>query len=336
MMIQQGISLQEYNTFGIDAQCNTALFIESKDDVHNHRHALSKAIILGGGSNILLTKSQYDIVAINQISHIEICKENREDVIVSIGSGKNWHETVLWAIDHHLGGIENLSLIPGTVGAGPIQNIGAYGCELKDVLVGLDFYDFDLQAWRYMSVSDCHLGYRDSIFKHELKNKGFIGTVYLRLTKEGYHQVNTQYSALQSYLSEKNIDIPNIEEVSNAVIAVRQSKLPNWKELGNAGSFFKNPVIHCHQLQHLQEDYPKIPSYPIDTQTAKVPAAWLIQECGFKGVKRGAVGCYKYQPLVIVNHGGGSGEDVINLKNEIQIAVYDRFQIQLQPEVTIL
>lgn len=335
-MVQQGISLIDYNTFGLNAQCDTALFIESKADLLAHHHQISKAVILGGGSNILLAKPKYDIVAINQISHIEICKENDQDVVVSIGSGKNWHETVLWAIAHRLGGIENLSLIPGTVGAGPIQNIGAYGCELKDVLVGLDFFDFSIQSWRYMSVRDCQLGYRDSIFKRELKNKGFIGTVYLRLTKEKYHSVNTQYAALQSFLKEEKIEIPTIEEVSNAVIAVRQSKLPNWKKLGNAGSFFKNPVISLELLHDIQNQYPQIPNYPIDTKSTKVPAAWLIQECGFKGVKRGSVGCYKYQPLVIVNHGGGSAEEIINLKNEIQKAVYSQFKIQLQPEVTIL
>lgn len=336
MIVQTNVNLQAYNTFGFEAFADQLWTIETLNNVVDLQQILPESLILGGGSNVLLSHANYPKIVLNRIDHIRITKEYPTEVIVEIGSGKNWHETVMWALAQDLGGIENLALIPGTVGAAPIQNIGAYGVELKDVFVGLDFFDYDLKQWRYLSNKQCQLGYRDSLFKRQWKGKGFIGQIYLKLTRRNHHHINLSYAALKTTIASKNIAHPTIQQIAETVIEIRQSKLPDWKVLGNAGSFFKNPVISDHHFQDLQQSFSNIPHYVVDDKKIKIPAAWLIQTCGFKGKRMGNVGCYEKQPLVLVHFGQGKATEIINLKNQIQAAVQEKFGIQLQPEVNII
>ena len=231
--------------------------------------------------------------------------------------------------------MENLSLIPGTTGAAPIQNIGAYGVELQDIFNGLDFFYFEDQNHEFVSTEECNFGYRDSIFKKEWRGKGFISRIYLDLTRNN-HRKETSYYALQKYIDERGWVDPSINEISHAVVAIRQSKLPDWHKIGNAGSFFKNPIVKRSLYKDLTESFADIPSFPVDDTNIKIPAAWLIQEAGFKGVRRGPVGTYPLQPLVLVNYGGGTASDILHLKDEIQAAVRNRFGINLMPEVTMV
>lgn len=336
MQVNKNVSLQAYNTFGIKTACGELVILESKADIEKAFDLFPQSLIIGGGSNILLAKNPIHSVILNRITGIKIISENDKGVQVSVGSGHNWHEFVRWAVSQNLGGIENLSLIPGTVGAGPIQNIGAYGTEIKDVLEKVEFYDFEKRKFLSLLPEQCHFGYRDSVFKNDLKNKGFISQVFFNLTKSSYYEVNLSYKGLTDYLNNLNIKSPTITEVSNAVISIRQSKLPDWKELGNAGSFFKNPEINIDLFKKIKQSYPEAPSYPIDSKTIKIPAAWLIETCGFKGVQYGNVGCYLNQPLVIVNYGNALPAEIIDLKNHIQNQVLDKFGIELVPEVTIV
>ena len=329
------VSLKPYNTFGIDAKVDNLIFLEDILDVGAVFREFPQGLVIGGGSNILLTKSTYEHVLLNQIKGIQIIEDNPDEVIISAGSGENWHELVQWTLSNDFGGLENLSLIPGTAGAAPIQNIGAYGVELKDVLHGVDYFHFSNLNHSFVPANDCNFGYRDSIFKREWKNKGFISRIYLTLSKHN-HTIHSGYNALKQYLNNQEWYDPTIHQVSQAVINIRQSKLPDWRKVGNAGSFFKNPVVSSPFFTELLSGYPNAPSFPIDESKVKIPAAWLIQESGFKGKRIGQVGTFQYQPLVLVNYGGASATDILHLKDEIQSAVYQRFGIQLTPEVTIL
>lgn len=335
MKTESRVSLKPFNTFGLQAMARKLVVLEDPMDAPAALEQYPDGMIIGGGSNILLSQDNYDVVLLNRIKGIQVIEENTDHVLVAAGSGVIWHELVLWAIAQGYGGLENLSLIPGTVGAAPIQNIGAYGVELKDVLEGLNYYMYEQARSSYVAVEHCQFGYRDSIFKNEWKNKGFISEVFFRLTR-GQHYINSDYNALKTYLEDKDIAHPSIRQISDAVIAIRQSKLPDWNKIGNAGSFFKNPVIKDSFFESLKMDYPGIPSYPVDDRLKKIPAAWLIQEAGFKGIRIGSVGTYPLQPLVLVNYGGASASDLLHLKDTIQSAVLDIFGIELTPEVTIL
>lgn len=328
-------SLLPYNTFGIDARVDELIFIEKIGDIHYLKDKIQNGLIIGGGSNILLSKPRYPLAFINQIKGVVIDQEQDDTIDISVGSGENWHELVVWALSHNFGGLENLSLIPGTVGAAPIQNIGAYGVEIKNVLLGVDFLRYEDHTSEFISVEQCLLQYRDSIFKNEWKNKGLITKVYLRLSKK-FHTIHSDYNALKHYLAKRNWDEPTIHQISQAVIDIRKSKLPDWRELGNAGSFFKNPVVSRSFFNDISTNYPHIPSYDIDPHHVKIPAAWLIQEAGFKGIRKGPVGTYPFQPLVLIHYGGGTADDILKLKDEIQEEIWNRFGIWLVPEVTIL
>ncbi|MEN8250274.1 MAG: UDP-N-acetylmuramate dehydrogenase [Bacteroidota bacterium] len=335
MDIKENLSLKEFNTFGLDAKCRYFTSIENINDLVEiiNTYEGEDILILGGGSNILLTKDYQGMVIHNQIKGIEIESEDADHVVITVSGGEIWQDLVDFALANDLGGIENLSLIPGLVGAAPIQNIGAYGVELKDVLVSLDAIDLATGELRTFMNEECKFGYRNSVFKNEYLNKFFIISVRIQLDKEP--AVNTAYGAINSVLESKGITNPTIQNVSDVVIEIRQSKLPDPAVLGNAGSFFKNPVIDKIYYEALQLEFPDIPGY-IDGESVKVPAAWLIDQSGWKGVRRGNVGVHDLQPLVLVNHGGGTGAEILSLANEILDSIAIKFGIELEPEPRII
>lgn len=338
MNIQENISLQPYNTFGIDKKARFFYVVntleELRDGLHYAKtHALN-VLILGGGSNILLTSDWDGLVLFNQLRGIEILQEDENHVWVEAGAGENWHAFVMHCLENNWGGLENLSLIPGTVGASPMQNIGAYGVEIKDSFISLQALNRESLTVEVFDSEACQFGYRESIFKNTHKDKYIILSVQFKLTKQN-HLLHTSYGAIQATLESKGINTPTIQEISNAVIEIRSSKLPDPKVIGNAGSFFKNPTIYSHQFQQLQKSYPDIPSFPTE-QGVKIPAAWLIQQCGWKGKAIGAIGVHKDQPLVLVNFGGGDGKAIVQLSKDIQASVFDKFGIMLHPEVNFI
>lgn len=289
-------------------------------------------LILGGGSNILFRQDYKGVLVKNEIKGIEILKESSHDVLVRIGAGENWHQFVLYALDQGWYGIENLSLIPGTIGAAPIQNIGAYGVEIKEVFDHLEAIHLETFQPASFSNQDCRFGYRDSIFKREAKGKYFITRVTLRLSKVA--NPNLSYGALQKEVAD--IPAPTPRDVSNAVIRVRQSKLPDPAEIGNAGSFFKNPEIGRELFNDIQKGYPNIPSYPISEEIVKVPAGWLIETTGWKGLRRGDYGVHARQALVLVNYGDAKGSEIYDLSSEILASVQETFGIMLEREVQVV
>ncbi len=335
--IQENFSLASYNTFGVTAKASYFAKItdtKSLDELTTSQELFGKTtLVLGGGSNLLFTKDFDGLVLHSAIEGKEVIGENDDHYFVKVGSGENWHNFVMYCLEHNYGGVENLSLIPGSVGAAPIQNIGAYGVELKEVFHSLDAYNLERQSVEVFGKEECKFGYRDSIFKQEYKGKYLITSVTLKLTKK--HELNTSYGAISSTLNEMGIDNPTIKSVSDAVIAIRQSKLPNPREVGNAGSFFKNPVIDKIDFEGLRAEFPTVPGYETAFNAMKVPAAWLIEKAGWKGFKKGKVGTYEKQPLVIVNH-GTNGIEVWELAQEIRDSVEKMFGITLVPEVTVL
>jgi UDP-N-acetylmuramate dehydrogenase len=291
--------------------------------------------ILGGGSNILLTGNLERPVLKISISGIRVVFEDEENVFIESGAGENWHQFVTWAVEKNYGGIENLALIPGTVGAAPIQNIGAYGMELEQVFESLRCYDYLNLNQKIFRREECGFGYRDSIFKHELKDRVIITHVTVCLKKKNYTP-DTSYNALASWLEEKKIKSPNIRDVFNAVVAIRRSKLPDPSFLGNAGSFFKNPVISMSVYQRISRDYPGVPAFPVTGGQVKIPAGWLIEKAGWKGKRVGNVGTYENQALVIVNHGGATGEEIYKYAITVKESVKNMFGVELVPEVNIV
>jgi UDP-N-acetylmuramate dehydrogenase len=334
--IQKNQSLKDCNTFGIDVNAKEFIRIREEDDLFNllNKYNSSEIKILGGGSNLLLTQDINGIVIKNEIKGIAIVSEDENTVLLEIGGGENWHDFVIWAVDNNYGGVENMSLIPGTVGAAPIQNIGAYGVELKDVFEGLNAIHFEKKQEQVFSKEECKFGYRDSIFKKDLKGQICITRVYLRLSKIP-HQLNLSYGAIQAELDKNTIENPTIKDISETVIAIRQSKLPDPVELGNSGSFFKNQEVSTTTFARLQEKFPAAPSYSLPNGKVKIPAAWLIDQCGFKGVKYGNTGCFKNQPLVLVNYGNATGAEILNFSKRVQTAVFEKFSIRISPEVNI-
>ena len=325
--------LKKFNTFGIDVLAKEAIFIKKSEDLVN-RLPIDEVLILGGGSNILFTKNVDIPIWINELKGIRITEESDDYVEIAVASGENWHELVLWCIENDFGGIENMSLIPGSVGAAPMQNIGAYGAEIKDVLTYVSFVNLNTGELKRLENADCKFGYRDSIFKNELRNKVFITEVGFRLSKNN-HQIRIDYGDIQRVLAEKTMNTPTIRDVSNAVIEIRSSKLPNPKEIGNAGSFFKNPVISKAQFDQLKITFPEMVGYPMDEQNVKVAAGWLIEKAGWKGYREQDFGVHEKQALVLVNYGNSKGTDIYQLAQKIIQDVASKFQINLQMEVNV-
>ena len=337
MNIQESISLKPFTTFGIDQK---AKYFTRVGSLSGLKAALLAAkeqqlpvFILGGGSNILLTRDIDALVIKLEIKGINLVKEEGDQLLVEVGAGEMWHELVLHSITQDWAGLENLSLIPGTVGASPMQNIGAYGVEIKDVFdslqamhrVTLEMHSFDAEA--------CQFGYRESVFKQTLKDQYVITSVTFRLSKTP--KFHLEYGAIREVLAANGIEQPSIRAISDAVIQIRQSKLPDPKEIGNAGSFFKNPTIANAQFDALKAEYPSIPGYP-SAEGVKVAAGWLIEHAGWKGKRIGDVGVHAKQALVLVNYGGGSGEELKSLSEQIQASVFEKFGINLQPEVNFI
>ncbi|MDW3209887.1 MAG: UDP-N-acetylmuramate dehydrogenase [Reichenbachiella sp.] len=331
-------SLKGYNTFGIEAVAEQLIKVSNNQEVKEAIDMAKKLdvppLVLGGGSNVLFTKKTYPLVILNNLTGIEKQKENEDFVWIKSGAGVIWHELVLHCIDNGWGGIENLSLIPGTVGAAPMQNIGAYGVEIKEVFESLEAIHLDTLAEQAFGNDDCQFGYRESVFKRKLKGDYFITSVTLKLTKK--HKVNVSYGAITDVLDSQSISNPSIKQVSDAVIQIRESKLPNPKEIGNAGSFFKNPVISNDHFQELRATYSNIPSYEQPNGKVKVPAGWLIEQCGWKGMREGHIGVHVNQALVLVNYGNGTGANIKDLAFKIKDSVKQKFNIDITPEVNII
>jgi UDP-N-acetylmuramate dehydrogenase len=335
--IEQNISLKPYNTFGIDVIANNFVSISNIDEL---KHILSlknypNKLILGGGSNMLLTKNFEGLVIHINLKGIEIVSQDDDFVYVKASAGENWHEFVIWCIDNDFGGIENLSLIPGNVGTAPIQNIGAYGVELKDVFDSCEAISINTQKLESFTKETCHFGYRNSIFKNEVKGQYIVTNVIFKLTKQ-HHNLHINYGTIASEIEAMNITNPTIQDISKAVIAIRESKLPNPKVIGNCGSFFKNPVISKAHFNALIENFKEMPSYPVSDDEMKIPAGWLIEKAGFKGKRFGNYGVHKNQALVLVNYGDADGSDILNLSKLIQKTILRIFDISIEAEVNIL
>lgn len=338
MEIKEHYSIKGLNTFGVEAK---AKYYASFQSVSELKKLLKTEIgekhtpfVLGGGSNLLLTKDLNAFVLKNEITGKKLISEHENNVIVEFGAGEIWHDCVLWAIQNNWAGIENLSLIPGSVGAAPIQNIGAYGVELKECFHSLTGIFIDTLESRNFNNIQCQFGYRDSIFKKELKGKFIITSVQLKLSKK--HHLKTEYGAIQEELNKRNISSPSIHDISNVVIAIRQSKLPNPKEIGNSGSFFKNPIVTNEIAKSLIKEHPNIPHYPAKEGYTKIAAGWLIEQSGWKGKRKGDAGMHEKQALVLVNHGNASGLDLKAVSEMVQKDVYNKFGLQLEAEVNIL
>ena len=326
------ISLKPFHTFGLDVKAAQYVEISTTDALQQLTPLTQPFLILGGGSNMLFTKDFEGLVLHNQIKGIQILEESATEVLVEVGGGEVWHEFVLWSLQQNYGGIENLSLIPGSVGAAPIQNIGAYGVELKDVFHNLEAIHVETGVARTFTALDCQFGYRDSIFKQALKGQYFITKVVLRLSKE--HQLNVSYGAIQKVLEASNAPL-SIQSISNAVIQIRQQKLPDPKEIGNSGSFFKNPIIPKSKCALLKAKHPNMPTYPVNEQEVKLAAGWLIDQLGWKGYRQGDAGVHKNQALVLVNYNQAQGQEIWALAQKIQTSVLEAYDIVLEPEVNV-
>ncbi len=337
MKVQQNISLQPYNTFGIDATAKLFASIDTESDLISilKNYTNEPKFILGGGSNMLLTKNVESLVLHITLKGIEITKETDDTVWVTAQAGENWHEFVLWCIAHNYGGIENMSLIPGNVGTSPVQNIGAYGVELKDVFESCEAIAIATQEKRIFTKEECQFSYRESVFKTSEKGNYIITNVTFKLTKKN-HQLHTGYGAIQQELTSKGIETPTIKNISDAVIAIRQSKLPDPKELGNSGSFFKNPVISKEAFEAFIKLQPEAPFYKVSEENYKIPAGWLIEQSGFKGKRFGDAGVHKNQALVLVNYGTATGAEIVALSKKIQATVLEKFNIEIEAEVNIV
>jgi len=333
-MIEQNISLKNYNTFGIDVKTESFVAIKSETELVEilQGHEDKPFRVLGGGSNILLTEDYKGLTLVMKNKGISIKDETETNVIIEVKAGENWHQLVLWSLDNEFGGIENLALIPGSVGAAPIQNIGAYGVELKSVFHSCKALDLGNLTFKEFDKSACEFGYRNSVFKKKLKGKVIITSVQLQLQKKP-HQTQTHYGAIKNAIEGKQL---NIQNIAAAVISIRKSKLPDPNEIGNSGSFFKNPVIPKKHFKELQSLYPEIPHYPDQNNHVKIPAGWLIEKLGYKGKRYGDAGVHKKQALVLVNYGQAKGSDLLNLALEIQTQIIEHFQIRLEIEVNLL
>ena len=335
MLIQKNWPLIDFNTFGFNVTASEFISITDIDQLKelfdSHQLKRTDIGILGGGSNITFTTNFEGLLLRNEIVGKTTIDENSESAIIEFGGGEPWHGAVLHALSLNLGGIENLSLIPGTVGAAPIQNIGAYGVELKDVFRSLSAFHLPTGEIHHFDANSCEFGYRDSIFKREKRGNYFIVSVQLKLSKNA--SIKTQYGDIQSTLNAWEIAKPTIHDISKAVIQIRESKLPNPAEIGNCGSFFKNPVVSSEIIPALRVQFPDIKTFPAGMGLTKVPAGWLIEKAGWKGFRRGDIGVHAKQALVLVNYGNGTGQEVIDLAHEIQADILSKFGIALEMEV---
>ncbi|MDC6351799.1 UDP-N-acetylmuramate dehydrogenase [Zeaxanthinibacter sp. PT1] len=337
MRPQENISLRPYNTFGIDAKARYFISVNSVEELQ-----LALALdeypdkfILGGGSNMLLVSDVEALVLHINLKGVSEVERQGDRLVLKVMAGENWHDLVLWTMQHDLGGLENLSLIPGNTGTAPIQNIGAYGVELKDVFHSCEAIEIETGKLQRFSKEDCEFGYRESIFKNKAKGKFVITSVNFELSVRN-HRLNTSYGAIEAELEAMGITDPSIQDISRAVIAIRRKKLPDPAELGNSGSFFKNPVIDADVFKGFHQKHPDAPFYKVSETAYKIPAGWLIEQCGFKGKRYGDAGVHKNQALVLVNHGNASGKEIIDLAHKIQDTVKDRFGICISPEVNII
>ncbi|SHG07414.1 UDP-N-acetylmuramate dehydrogenase [Salegentibacter echinorum] len=336
MQFAEKFSLKSYNTFGVDVQAKKFIAVHTAEELKKvlQQTYASELFILGGGSNMLLTKDIHKTVVHIAIKGIELISESRDEVVLKVGAGENWHQFVLYCLNKGYGGLENLSLIPGNVGTAPVQNIGAYGVELKDTFESCEALRIQTLEVETFNLEQCEFGYRNSVFKNKLKNEYVITSVNFRLRKKD-HQLSTSYGAITSQLQQMGIKNPTITDISNAVISIRQEKLPDPRKLGNSGSFFKNPVISGDQLKEVQNNFPEIPFYKLSEQEFKVPAGWLIDQTGLKGYREGDAGVHKNQALVLVNYGSATGEEILALSKLIQKKVFEKFKLQLEPEVNV-
>lgn len=337
MTIINNVSLKPFNTFGIATNAQSYCDIGSIDELSTvlKTYHSKPLFILGGGSNMLLTKDIEALVLHINLKGIEVVSETENTVIVKAMAGENWHNFVLWCLKHNYGGIENLSLIPGNIGTAPIQNIGAYGVELKDVFVSCEALKIDDQSLEKFSKSDCNFGYRESIFKQDVKGQYIITSVNIELSKAN-HKLHMDYGVIRSELEANAIKEPTIQDISNAVISIRQSKLPDPKVIGNSGSFFKNPIISAKEFVELERNFPNVPSYKISDEAIKIPAGWLIEQAGFKGKRFKDYGVHNKQALVLVNYGNATGNEILNLAQLIQSTIKRLFNINIEMEVNII
>ena len=330
--------LRALNTMRIDALAAEFISVDHEQyliSLLQQRNPKIPVFILGGGSNIVFLKDFEGTVLHINFRGKEVIREDDNHVWVKCSAGENWHEFVLWTLANDFGGLENLSLIPGRVGASPMQNIGAYGVEIKDVFEELEAVEIASGEIRKFIAEECRFGYRESVFKNELKGQFIISSVTFRLTKND-HKIRTDYGAIQQQLNDSGIENPTIQDVSQAVIAIRQSKLPDPKEIPNCGSFFKNPTVLNEEFMRLKQQFPDIPGYPAGDNETKVPAGWLIEKAGWKGFRNETVGIHDKQALVLINHNNGSGEDIYNLSEKIVQDVHQRFGIKLEREVNMI
>jgi UDP-N-acetylmuramate dehydrogenase len=342
MQILENISLKKYNTFGIDVSAAYFATFTNIDELSELLQFAKPAIlnvktqtlILGGGSNILFTKNFDGLVLKNELSGIEKIKEDDEHVYIKAGAGINWHTLVMHCIDNNWAGIENLSLIPGNVGASPMQNIGAYGVEIKDIFHSLEAYHITEKKIVSFDLKACEFGYRESVFKRKYKEQFIIISVTYKLNKTP--QYNTSYGAIEQELDKMGVKELSIKAISQAVINIRSSKLPNPAEIGNAGSFFKNPEIEKSVFEKLKSRFPEIVGYWLENGNVKVAAGWLIEQCGWKGYRKGDAGCHSKQALVLVNYGNAKGSDIYSLSSSIMETVKEKFEIELEREVNII
>lgn len=337
MEILADFSLKNFNTFGIEAKAKKFVAVHSVSELKTvlQQNPTDKKFILGGGSNMLLTQDIQALVIHVDLKGKKILKEEEDFVWVESQAGENWHEFVLWTIDQNFGGLENMSLIPGNVGTTPIQNIGAYGTEIKDTFISCEALSIDSQESKTFLKEACHFGYRESIFKNEVKDQYIITSVVFKLTKKN-HTINVSYGDITAELAKKNISNPTLKDVSNAVIAIRQSKLPDPKELGNSGSFFKNPILLKSDFKKIQQQFPEMKYYDISETEVKVPAGWLIEQAGFKGKRFGDAGIHKNQALVLVNYGSATGQEILNVSKNIQETIFNTFGIHIEAEVNVI
>jgi len=337
MTIQHNFSLKKYNTFGIEAKARQFVAVHTIEELKTvlQQNQNEKKFILGGGSNMLLTKDIDALVIHIDLKGRKVLKEDDDLVWVESMAGENWHEFVLWTIAQNFGGLENMSLIPGNVGTTPVQNIGAYGTEIKDTFVSCEAMQITTQQMKTFDKEACHFGYRESVFKHEAKDQFIITSVVFKLTKRN-HKINTSYGDITKELEKQNVVTPTLKDVSNAVIAIRQSKLPNPKELGNSGSFFKNPIIPKADFDKAHALHPEMPHYVVSETEVKVPAGWLIEQAGFKGKRFGDAGIHKNQALVLVNYGNATGQEILAVSKDIQATILKEFGIAIEAEVNVI
>jgi UDP-N-acetylmuramate dehydrogenase len=344
MHLQANISLKKYNTFGIDVLAKyfatfdtvdtLGQLLQYKDERANSQKNQTPILILGGGSNMLFTKNFDGVVLKNELKGIELIHEDDQFVYVKAAAGESWHQFVLHCINNNWAGVENLSLIPGNVGASPMQNIGAYGVEIKDVFHSLEAFHLTEKKIVTFNIADCAFGYRESVFKKKYKNQFVITSVTFRLSKQP--KFNTSYGAIEQELEKMGVITPTIKSISDAVINIRSSKLPDPKVIGNAGSFFKNPEISSETFDQLKSAFPEIIGYQLANHNVKLAAGWLIEQCGWKGYRIGDAGCHAKQALVLVNYGHAKGEEIFALSENIIDSVNKKFGVILEREVNII